>query len=137
MKNILIITEHDAIERRLNRFVDNLFSNESKMIYLCNINLVDCSIMQYHYPMISTKTKILATKLGSIGIDVYQHSSSFEDKMQATSCEDINKIIANKNIDCVLIPIFINDKEHWEYYKKIADEIKKFKPIEIVGLVIE
>ncbi|MBT8189145.1 MAG: hypothetical protein KJO29_01855, partial [Bacteroidia bacterium] len=101
MKNILIITEHDAIERRLNQFVDNLFTNESKMIYLCNINLVDCNIMQYHYPMISQRTKILATKLGSIGIDVIQHSSSFEDKMQAMSCDEINDIVASKNIDCV------------------------------------
>ncbi len=137
MKNILIVSEHDKIEGRLILFIDGLFSFENKNIYLCNIDLVDCRVMKYHYPSISEKSKILSSKLGTLGINVFDHSAAAKEKLHANCCDDINKIIQEKEINCVVLPIFINDEEHWAYYKLISKEIKKAMNIEIVGLVID
>ena len=137
MKNIMIISEHDTLERKLNHFVDNLFTMEEKNVYLCNINLVDCSIIQYHIPTISKRSKTLEDKLGAVGIDVYRHTSTFKEVLSANSCEEISQFISSKDIHCILLPVFINDDEHWEYYKLISTEIKKQHNVEIIGLIVE
>ena len=137
MKNIMIISEHDTLERKLNHFVDNLFSMEEKHVFLCNINLVDCSIIQYDLPAVSKRKKTLEDKLGTVGIDVFRHTSTFKEVFSANSCEQINEYVSTKDIHCILLPVFINDEEHWQYYKLISNEIKKHHNIEIIGLIVE
>ncbi|NNE26181.1 MAG: hypothetical protein HKN09_05010 [Saprospiraceae bacterium] len=137
MKNIMIISEHDTLERRLNHFVDNLFTMEKKNVFLCNINLIDCSVIQYHIPVMSARSEALEAKLGTIGIEVYRHTSTFKEVFSAESCDQINEYIRTKDIHCVLIPVFVNDQEHWQYYQLISKEIKKQHQIEIIGLIIE
>lgn len=92
--------------------------------------------MQVHQPTISSKSKILENKLGVIGIEVYDHSTTIKEKFNATCCDEINKLIKEKKIDCVLIPVYVEDEEHWQYYKLIANEIQNVSNVEIIGLII-
>ena len=136
MKRILIISEHDAIERQLYDLVSHMFTDEAKEVYLCNIDIIPINAGRTLGPEIRVKNIGRGIKnYLSVSIQHFE-TVPIKEIVHADCCEDINKIIEDKKINYVVLPLFTENKLYNSYFSFIAKDIKTHTDAQVLGLLV-
>lgn len=136
MKRLLIISEHDEVERQLYDLVSHMFVDEQKEVYLCNIDIIPLESSRTIAPEIRINTIGRGIKR-TIGIPI-QHFEpvSIKEILHADCCEEIDEIVIDKKIDYVVLPFFSENKINNSYFTFIAQDIKRQTSAQVVGLLV-
>ena len=110
MKRILIISEHDSVERQLYDLVSHMFTDEVKEVYLCNIDIIPTETHRNIMPEIRVNTIGRGIK-DYLKLSMHHFETvPIKEIVHADCCEEIDEIVIDKKIDYVVFNTVLSSK---------------------------